>query len=94
VTVGEDPAFGHEYLSSCGTPERRSAMEGLLRGHFEFGTMSLNKPSLILVRNQKAAGTWRGGCAGKRIPRKRERLWTPSPVAQESPGRIEFDEGE
>jgi len=49
VTVGEDPAFGHEYFLRA---ERLSAgvrWTGLLRGHFEFGTMSLSKPSLILV---------------------------------------------
>src|SRR5207302_9715525 len=56
VTVGEDPAFGHEYFRGA---ERLSAglrWMGLLRGHFEFGTMSLNKPSLILVRNSE--GRW------------------------------------
>ena len=29
---------------------------GLLRGHFEFGTMSFTRPSLILVRNTE--GHW------------------------------------
>jgi hypothetical protein len=56
VTVGEDPSFGHEYFLRA---ERLSAglrWMGLLRGHFEFGTMSLNKPSLILVRNSE--GRW------------------------------------
>ncbi len=56
VTVGEDPAFGYEYFLRA---ERLSAglrWMGLLRGHFEFGTMSLSKPSLILVRN--AEGRW------------------------------------
>ncbi|PYU45411.1 MAG: hypothetical protein DMG53_14400, partial [Acidobacteria bacterium] len=54
VTVGEDPAFGHEYFLRA---ERLSAgvrWTGLLRGHFEFGTMSLSKPSLILVRNSES----------------------------------------
>src|SRR5712691_11534329 len=56
VTVGEDASFGHEYFLHA---ERLSAglrWTGLLRGHFEFGTMSLNKPSLILVRNSE--GRW------------------------------------
>jgi uncharacterized protein involved in outer membrane biogenesis len=56
VTVGEDPSFGHEYFLRA---ERLSAgvrWLGLLRGHFEFGTMSLNKPSLILVRDSE--GRW------------------------------------
>jgi len=56
VTVGEDPVFGYEYFLRA---ERLSAglrWMGFLRGHFEFGTMSLSKPSLILVRN--AEGRW------------------------------------
>src|SRR6266481_7416795 len=51
VTVGEDPSFGQEYFLRA---ERLSAglrWTGLLRGHFEFGTMSLGIPSLILVQN-------------------------------------------
>jgi len=56
VTVGEDSSFGHEYFLRA---ERLSAglrWTGLLKGHFEFGTMSLNKPSLILVKNVQ--GRW------------------------------------
>ncbi|HKW62153.1 MAG TPA: AsmA family protein [Candidatus Acidoferrum sp.] len=56
VTVGEDPAFGYEYFLRA---ERLSAglrWMGLLRGHFEFGTLSFSKPSLILVRNGQ--GQW------------------------------------
>src|SRR5712691_3233738 len=56
VTVGEDPSFGQEYFLRA---ERLSAglrWTGLLRGHFEFGTMSLGKPSLILVQNSE--GRW------------------------------------
>jgi hypothetical protein len=53
VTIGEDPAFGSEYFLRA---ERLSAglrWTGLLRGHFEFGTLSLVRPSLILVRNSE-----------------------------------------
>ncbi len=56
VSVGEDPAFGYEYFLRA---ERLSASfrwTGLLRGHFEFGTLSLSRPSLILVRNTQ--GRW------------------------------------
>src|SRR5260370_8407549 len=56
VRVGEDPAFGYEYFLRA---ERLSASfrwTGLLRGHFEFGTLSLSRPSLILVRNTQ--GRW------------------------------------
>jgi uncharacterized protein involved in outer membrane biogenesis len=56
VTVGEDPDFGYEYFLRA---ERLSASlrwTGLLRGHFEFGTLSLSRPSLNLVRNRQ--GRW------------------------------------
>jgi len=56
VTVGEDPAFGYEYFIRA---ERLSAglrLFGVLRGQFDFGTISLSKPSLILARNAK--GRW------------------------------------
>ncbi len=56
VTVDEDPAFGYEYFLRA---ERLSASlrwSGLLRGHFEFGTLSFSRPSLILVHNFQ--GRW------------------------------------
>ena len=56
VTIGEDPAFGHEYFLRAENMAASLRWMGLLRGHFEFGTMSLTRPSLILVRN--AQGRW------------------------------------
>jgi hypothetical protein len=56
VTIEEDPAFGHEYFLRAERMTASIAWTGLLRGHFEFGTMSLTRPSLILVRN--AEGRW------------------------------------
>jgi hypothetical protein len=56
VTVGEDPAFGNEYFLRADNLSARLRWAGLLRGHFEFGTLSLNRPSLILVRNN--LGRW------------------------------------
>jgi uncharacterized protein involved in outer membrane biogenesis len=56
VTVGEDPAFGYEYFLRAEHLSAGLRWMGLLRGHFEFGTMSLSKPSLVLVRN--AEGRW------------------------------------
>jgi hypothetical protein len=56
VTIGEDPAFGHEYFLRAEHMAASLRWMGLLRGHFEFGTMSLTRPSLILVRN--ADGRW------------------------------------
>lgn len=56
VTIGEDPAFGNEYFLRADQMTARLRWLGLLRGHFEFGTMSFSRPSLILVRN--AEGHW------------------------------------
>jgi hypothetical protein len=56
VTIGEDPAFGHEYFLRAEHMTASFRWMGLLRGHFEFGTMSLTRPSLILVRNTE--GRW------------------------------------
>ena len=56
VTIGEDPAFGHEYFLRAEGMNASLGWTGLLRGHFEFGAMSLRRPSLILVRN--AEGRW------------------------------------
>lgn len=56
VTIGEDPAFGREYFLRAERMDARLRWMGLLRGRFHFGTMSLTRPSLILVRN--AEGRW------------------------------------
>jgi AsmA family len=56
ITVGEDPAFGNEYFLRAENMQAGLRWMGLLRGHFEFGTMSLTRPSLILVRNR--LGQW------------------------------------
>jgi hypothetical protein len=104
VTVGEDPAFGYEYFLRA---ERMSAglrWMGLLRGHFEFGTMSLSKPSLILVRN--AEGRWnleRWLPPAKVNPGQSTRVYgPPSPIApvnrlqkiEIEDGRVNFKEKE
>src|SRR5213078_1357008 len=69
---------------------------GLLGGHFEFGTMSLNQPSLILVRNSE--GRWnleRWLPPAKANPAQSGRVYgPPSPVAPVNRlEKIEFDEG-
>ena len=56
ATVGEDPAFGNEYFLRAEKLSAGLRWMGLLRGHFEFGTFSLSRPSLILVRNGE--GRW------------------------------------
>jgi AsmA-like protein len=56
VTVGEDPAFGYEYFLRAEHMTAGLRWSGLLRGHIEFGTLTLNHPSLTLVRNSE--GRW------------------------------------
>lgn len=56
VTIGEDPAFGHEYFLRAERMTASLRWTGLLLGHFEFGTISLTHPSLILARNPQ--GQW------------------------------------
>jgi AsmA family/AsmA-like C-terminal region len=56
VSIGEDPAFGREYFLRADRMTAGVHWLGLLRGHFDFGTISLSRPSLILVRN--AQGRW------------------------------------
>lgn len=96
VTVGEDPAFGHEYFLRADQLRAGVRWLGLLRGHFEFGTMSLTRPSLILVRN--AEGRWnleRWLPPAKSAAPQDSRVFGPSlpsaPVNRLE--RIEFDDG-
>ena len=56
VSIGEDPQFGHEYFLRAEYLTAALRWRGLLRGHFEFGTLALSRPSLNLVRN--TAGRW------------------------------------
>jgi hypothetical protein len=55
VSIGEDPAFGNEYFLRAERLTAGLRWSGLLRGHFEFGTLSLGRPSLVLVRNEEGA---------------------------------------
>ena len=56
VTVGEDPRFGAEYFLRADAMAVRLNWRSLLRGRVEFGTLSLTRPSLNLVRN--SSGDW------------------------------------
>ena len=56
VSIAEDPAFGREYFLRADKLTAGVRWLGLLRGHFDFGTISLLRPSLILVRNEQ--GRW------------------------------------
>ena len=56
VSVGEDPRFGNEYFLRAESMVLRLRWRSLLRGRLEFGTLSLIRPSLNLVRG--ADGDW------------------------------------
>src|SRR5208282_5596330 len=56
VTVSEDSRFGHEYFLRAETLTAGLRWRALLSGRFEFGTLSLSRPSLNLVRD--AQGRW------------------------------------
>ncbi len=56
VTVREDPRFGQEYFLRADSVAIHLRWTSLLLGRVEFGTLSLSRPSLNLVRN--SAGEW------------------------------------
>ena len=96
VTVGEDPAFSYEYFLRAEHMSAGLRWFGLLRSHFELGTLSLTKPSLILVRDEE--GRWnleRWLPPAKTSPTQSATLYgPPSPVAPVNRlEKIEFDEG-
>lgn len=56
ITVGEDPRFGYEYFLRAERLTAGLRWRSLLRGRFEFGTLSFTRPSLNLVRI--STGAW------------------------------------
>ena len=56
ITVAEDPHFGNEYFLRAETLTAGLRWSALLAGRFEFGSLSLSRPSLNLVRD--AQGHW------------------------------------
>ena len=56
VVVGEDPRFGHEYFLRAESLTMTLRWQSLLLGHLELGAISLERPSLNLVRD--AEGDW------------------------------------
>jgi len=96
VSVGENPTFGHEYFLRADRLTASVRWLGLLRGHFDFGTISLSRPSLILVRNEQ--GQW--NLEGWLPPAQTKSLASAIPYGPQSPTdsgnhlqKIEFDEG-
>jgi AsmA-like protein len=94
VTVGEDPRFGQEYFLRADSVAVRLRWTSLLRGRIEFGTLSLDKPSLNLVRNSE--GDWN---LIQWLPQPGAHLAVRVPVGPEFPSsalrfqRVEVDGG-
>jgi AsmA family/AsmA-like C-terminal region len=98
VTIGEDPAFGSEYFLRAERMTAQFRWLGLLRGRFQFGTMSMTRPSLILVRN----GEGRWNLEGWLPPARTNVVGTEVPAGSGSQTiaesthhleKIEFEEG-
>ncbi|MBZ5643539.1 MAG: AsmA family protein [Acidobacteriia bacterium] len=75
VTVSEDPGFGNEYFLRAETLTAGLRWSALLSGRFEFGSVTLSRPSLNLVRD--ADGRW-----------NIERWLPPAPSAASRPGFV------
>lgn len=56
VTFDEDPRFGQEYFLRAESLTVRLRWQALMRGHIQLGTVSMEHPSLNLVRNSD--GDW------------------------------------
>src|SRR5215471_8741143 len=96
VTVGEAPSFGYEYFLRAEHLSASVRWSGLLRGHFEFGTLSFSKPSLTLVRNYQGHWNlerWLPPAKGS-LPPSIPIYGPPAPAPPVNRlERIEFDEG-
>jgi hypothetical protein len=94
VVVQEDPRFGQEYFLRADSMTVRLRWMSLLRGRVEFGTLSLRRPSLNLVRN--SAGDWN---LTEWLPQPGARPASPAPVGPAFPSsalrfrRVEVDGG-
>jgi uncharacterized protein involved in outer membrane biogenesis len=96
ITIGEDPSFGNEYFLRAEHLTAGLRWSGLLRGHFEFGTLSLTRPSLILVRNEQ--GNWnleRWLPPAKTVAGDASPVYGPQPppTASNRLEKIEIDDG-
>src|SRR6266851_4772735 len=105
VSVSDDPHFGNEYFLRAETLAAGVRWTALLAGRFEFGSVSLARPSLNLARD--ADGHWnierwlpppsqpgaRPGFVGPLAPSTEVRAARPYRIDVNS-GRINFKQGE
>ncbi len=105
VSVSDDPHFGNEYFLRADTLTAGLRWTALLAGRFEFGSVSLSRPSLNLARD--AEGHWnierwlppasqssaRPGFMGPLAPAREVRAARPYQIDVEG-GRINFKQGD
>jgi len=105
VSVADDPHFGNEYFLRADTLTAGLRWSSLLAGRFEFGSVSLARPSLNLVRD--AHGEWnierwlppvsvpgsRPGFVGPLAPSRDVRAARLNRMAVDG-GRINFKQGD
>jgi hypothetical protein len=105
VSVSEDPHFGGEYFLRAETLTAGLRWRSLLGGRFEFGSVSLSRPSLNLMRDSE--GRWnierwlppvpqpgaRPGFVGPVAPPSEARATRPTSIDVDS-GRINFKQGD
>ncbi|HEX4642706.1 MAG TPA: AsmA-like C-terminal region-containing protein [Candidatus Acidoferrales bacterium] len=104
VSVSDDPQFGSEYFLRADTLTAGVRWTSLLAGRFEFGSVSLARPSLNLTRD--AEGRWnierwlppasqsgaRPGFVGPVTPFTNARATRPARIDVDG-GRINFKQG-
>jgi len=105
VSVSDDPHFGNEYFLRSDTLTAGLGWRALLSGRFEFGSVSLSRPSLNLARD--ADGHWnierwlppasppgaRPGFVGPVAPSRDVRAARPYRIDVDG-GRINFKQGD
>src|SRR5580700_2291519 len=105
VSVSDDPHFGNEYFLRADTLTAGLQWTALLTGRFEFGSVSLSRPSLNLARD--AEGHWnierwlppasppaaRPGFVGPLAPSRDARAARPTRIDVDA-GRINFKQGD
>ena len=105
VSVSEDPHFGNEYFLRAETLTAGLRWTALLAGRFEFGSVSLSRPSLNLARD--AEGQWnierwlppvsqpgaRPGFVGPLAPSREAQAARPARIDVDG-GRINFKQGD
>jgi hypothetical protein len=75
ITISEDPRFGNEYFLRADALKAGFRWSALLSGRFEFGSLSLSRPSLNMVRD--AQGHWNV-----------EQWLPPAPAGNSRPGFV------